>query len=189
MHTNTQRLALLTFTALAAFVMIALAGCGKVGEMAGEKAAEKMMEAQINQGGGNTKVDISQGGVTAEGTDEKGKAFKMEMGSAQLAEKDVGLPFYPGATPVENTGTRIRNGDVQMVSVELRAAAAPKAVAAWYREQLKARGEGKMVMDNAREDGGLQLTIIDSQQEQNLNVEVSADGDGSRVMLMHSSGK
>lgn len=189
MHTNSRRLLLLTFTALAAFVLIVLTGCGKVSEVAGEKAAEKMMEAQITEGGGQAKVDITHGGVTAEGTDEKGKAFKMEMGSAQLAEKDVGLPFYPGATPVENTGTRMRNGDNQMVSLELRAAAAPKVVAAWYREQLKARGEGKMVMDQARDDGGLQLTIIDSQQGQNLNVEVSAEGEGSRVMLMHSSGK
>lgn len=187
MHTTTTR----RHPALAAtltLALAALAGCGKVSEIASEKAAEKMIESQINQDGGNTKVDLSKGGVTAEGTDKDGKAFKMEMGSAQVAEQDIGLPFYPGAKPVENTGTRIRNGEMQMVSLELQANAPAKDVAGWYRQQMKARGEGAMLIDNARDDGGLQLSIIDEKSKQNLNIEVSADGDGSRITLMHSSG-
>jgi hypothetical protein len=179
-------------TLLSAATAVTLSACGKVGEAvsqkASEKATEKLIEAQINKDGGNAKVDLSQGGATVEGTDENGKAFKMEMGSAQVSEQDLGLPFYPGAKPIENKGTRIRNGDVQMASVELASAAAPKQVAGWYREQLKGRGEGKMVIDQAREDSGVSLSIVDGQHNESLSVEVSADGDGSHISLMHSSG-
>src|SRR5262249_18379605 len=112
---------------------LALTACHKVAdavtEKATEKATEKLIEAQINKDGGNAKVDLSGGGATVEGTDKDGKAFKMEMGSAQVNEQELGLPFYPGAKPLENKGTRIRNGDVQMASVELASAAAPKQVA------------------------------------------------------------
>jgi hypothetical protein len=189
MHTTTSgALRAVSLAALLAALALA-AGCGKVSEMAGERATEKMIEAQMNQGGGNAKVDLSQGGVTAEGTDEQGRAYKMEMGSAQLAEKDIGVPFYPGAKPMENTGTRIRNGESQMMSLELRAGAAPKEVAGWYREQMKPRGEGAMVIDNARDDGGLQLSIIDGKKKENLSIEVAADGDGSRITLVHAVGQ
>lgn len=172
-----------------AALAVVLTGCGKVSEMTSERAAEKAIEAQMNQGGGNAKVDLSQGGVTAEGTDEQGRAYKMEMGSAQIAQKDIGLPFYPGAKPVDNSGSRIRNGESQMMSLELRADAAPKEVALWYREQMKARGAGAMVVDNTRDDGGLQLAIIDGKKKENLNIEVAAEGDGSRITLVHAVGQ
>jgi hypothetical protein len=175
--------------ALALSALTLLAGCGKVSEIASERATEKMIEAQMNQGGGSAKVDLSKGGVTAEGTDEQGRAYKMEMGSAQLGEKDIGLPFYPGAKPLENSGTRIRNGESHMMSLELHAGAGPKEVAAWYREQMKPRGEGAMVVDSARDDGGLQLSIIDGKRKENVNVEVAADGDGSRITLVHAVGQ
>jgi hypothetical protein len=77
--------------------LLALAGCGKVQEAASEKAAEKMIEATIKDGS-NAKVDIHDGGVKVQGTDEKGQSFNMEMGSASISEKDLGIPFYPGAT-------------------------------------------------------------------------------------------
>jgi hypothetical protein len=160
--------------ALALSALALLAGCGKVSEIASERATEKMIEAQMNQGGG---------------TDEQGRAYKMEMGSAQLGEKDIGLPFYPGAKPLENSGTRIRNGESHMMSLELHAGAGPKEVAAWYREQMKPRGEGAMVVDSARDDGGLQLSIIDGKRKENVNVEVAADGDGSRITLVHAVGQ
>ncbi len=177
--------------ALALPLVLALAGCGKVADQASdkvaEKATEKLLEAQINKDGANAKVDLSKGGATVEGTDEHGKAFKMEMGSAQLGEADIGIPFYPGAKPVEQGGTRIRNGEVQMASLELDSSAAPKLVSAWYRDKLKASGEGRMVIDNASEDQGMQLSIIDSKTQENISVTVAAQDGGSRITLMHST--
>ncbi|HEV8690545.1 MAG TPA: hypothetical protein VGQ91_09645 [Ideonella sp.] len=184
------RFAIVTLIATASALY--LGACGKVGDMVSEKvsekATEKLIEAQINQDGGNAKVDLSQGGATVEGTDEKGKAFKMEMGSAQVSEQELGLPFYPGAKPIENKGTRIRNGELQMASVELASTAGAKQVAGWYREQMRPRGEGAMVIDSPREDNGLQLSIVDSKRNESLSVEVSAEGDGSVISLMRSSG-
>ncbi|HEX5682894.1 MAG TPA: hypothetical protein VFY73_02565 [Ideonella sp.] len=176
----------LTTLALAA-ALAGLAGCGKVTEMATEKATEKYMESQINQNGGNTKVDLSQGGMTAEGTDEHGKAFKMEMGSAKLSEADVKIPFYPGATPAENSGTRIKNGGGEMVSIELVTSDAAKTVSAWYRDKLKSTaGEGRTVIDSAAEDNGMSLAISDPKSNEAATVNVSPDGDGSRITLIHT---
>jgi outer membrane lipopolysaccharide assembly protein LptE/RlpB len=176
----------LTTLALAA-ALAGLAGCGKVTEMATEKATEKYMESQINQNGGNAKVDLSQGGMTAEGTDEHGKAFKMEMGSAKLSEADVKIPFYPGATPAENSGTRIKNGGGEMVSIELVTSDAPKTVSTWYRDKLKSTaGEGRTVIDSAAEDNGMSLAISDPKSNEAATVNVSSDGDGSRITLIHT---
>jgi hypothetical protein len=167
--------------------LVALTGCGKVSEMAGEKATEKLIESQINQGGGNAKVDLSQGGMTAQGTDEHGKAFKMEMGSAKLTEADVKVPFYPGAKTSENSGTRIQNAGGEMVSIELQTGDAAKTVSAWYRDKLKSTaGEGKTVIDSAAEDNGMSLMISDPKANESTTVSVSPDGDGSRIMLMHT---
>jgi hypothetical protein len=175
-------------TLVCAFAL-ALAGCGKVSEVATEKATEKMIESQINQDGGNAKVDLSQGGATVEGTDKDGKSYKMEMGSAAVTEADLGMPFYPGAKPVENGGTRIRNGEVQMASLELDSSAAPQEVSKWYRDQLKGRaGDGVTVIDNARDDKGMQLSILDSKKNESISVDVTPGGDsGSRITLVHSA--
>ncbi|MBI5269686.1 MAG: hypothetical protein HY856_08425 [Burkholderiales bacterium] len=195
MSTRLPRTALLT-TALAATLCTGLlAGCGKVAdsvsEAASEKAAEKMIEAQINQNGGNAKVDLSSGGVTAEGTDENGKAFKMEMGNAKVTEQELGLPFYPGAQPVADKGTRMRNGEMTMATVELSSDAEPQKVAEWYRGQLKGRGEGATVVDSSS-NGELQLMIVrDKPVQESMQVHVTAasEGGGSTITLMHSSGK
>jgi hypothetical protein len=173
--------------ALALIIATSLASCGKVTEIATQKATEKMIESQVTQDGGTAKVDLGkEGGVAVEGTDKDGKSFKMEMGSAQVTEKELGMPFYPGAKPVDKSGTRMRNGELQMASVELATDADAKKVSAWYREQLKAQSEGRTVIDSAK-DNGMQLHIIDEKAKQNLSVEVAADGDGSKVTLMRSS--
>lgn len=168
---------------------LALAGCGKVGEVATEKATEKMIESQISQDGGSAKVDLSQGGATVEGTDKDGKSYKMEMGSASVSEAELGLPFYPGAKPVDNGGTRIRNGEIQMASIELDSTASPQEVSKWYRDQLKGRaGAGVTVIDTASEDKGMQLAIMDSGKNESVSVQVAAGGEsGSRITLVHST--
>lgn len=173
---------------LAAMLAVAggLAACGKVTEVASQKATEKVIESQINKDGGNAKVDLSGGGATVQGTDKDGKAFKMEMGSAQLSEKDLGIPFYPGAKPKEQGGTRIQNDKGLMMSIELTSGDDAKKVATWYREQLKGRGEGAMVIDSAK-DKGMQLSIVNEKTNESLMIDVSADNDGSRITLMHST--
>lgn len=176
----------LTALALAA-ALTTLAGCGKVSEIATEKATEKYLESQMNKDGSNAKVDLSKGGMTAEGTDEHGKAFKVEMGSAKLSEADVKIPFYPGAKPSDNGGSRFKNEGGEMVTIELVTSDAPKAVSGWYRDKLKATaGEGKTVIDSAAEDNGMSLMISDPKANESTTVSVAPDGDGSRITLMHA---
>jgi hypothetical protein len=174
---------------LAALCLALLPGCGKVTEMATQKATEKLIEAQVNKDGGNAQVKLGDGGVKVEGTDEQGKSFKMEMGSAKLTEADLDMPFYPGAKPTENGGTRIVNGDGAMLSQELSSTDAPAKVAAWYREQLKPRMAGNTVIDQAQ-DQGMSLSILPNKEgNSSLTVSVSADDQGSKIALMHSSQK
>lgn len=164
-----------------------LPGCGKVTEIATQKATEKMIEASINKDGSNAQVKLGDGGATVQGTDEKGNAFKMEMGSAKLSEADLDMPFYPGAKPTENGGTRIVNGDGAMLSQELSSTDAPAKVAAWYREQLKPRMAGNTVIDQAQ-DQGMTLSILPAKDGNfSLTVNVSGDDQGSKIALMHSS--
>jgi hypothetical protein len=177
--------------ALAALGLVAgLTACGKVQEVATQKATEKLIEASINKDGNtNAKVDMSSGGMKVEGQDEHGKAFKMEMGSAQISEKELGLPFYPGAKLTENKGTRIVNGDGMMMQVELTSSDDPKKVSEWYRTQLKGANNGpdKMVMDQGKEKG-MTLSISDTKVESNVMVDVSDDGgSGSHISLMYSA--
>jgi hypothetical protein len=174
---------------LAALLLTSLGACQKLTEVATEKAAEKMIESQINKNGSDAKVDLGNGGVKVEGKDENGKAFKMEMGSAQISEKELGLPFYPGAKLTENKGTRIVNGDGMMMQVELTSSDDPKKVSEWYRTQLKGANNGpdKMVMDQGKEKG-MTLSISDTKVESNVMVDVSDDGgSGSHISLMYSA--
>jgi hypothetical protein len=177
---------LLTRLCLGALCLALLPGCGKVTEMATQKAAEKMMEASINKDGSQVQVKLGEGGVKAEGTDENGKSFKMEMGSAKLTEADLGVPFYPGAKPDDNGGTRIVNGDGAMMSQALSSPDDPAKVAAWYREQLKPRMAGNTVIDQA-EGKGMSLSILAGKDgNSSLTVSVSAADQGSAITLMHS---
>jgi hypothetical protein len=74
-------------------------------------------------------VDIHDGGVKVQGTDEKGQSFNMEMGAPSIGEKDLGIPFYPGAKPVPNQSSRFVNGDHEMLQVELNSPDDAKKVA------------------------------------------------------------
>jgi len=175
------------FALPALLIPLALAGCGKVQEAASEKAAEKMIEATINKDGSNAKVDIHDGGVKVQGTDEKGQAFNMEMGSANISEKELGIPFYPGATVVPNQSSRFVNGGNEMLQVELNSPDDVKKVGDWYRAQLKGSTEGKMVMDQT-DAQGMSMTITDSQTESSMIIGVKAtEGQpGSTISLVHS---
>ena len=175
------------FALPALLIPLALAGCGKVQEAASEKAAEKMIEATINKDGSNAKVDIQEGGVKVAGTDEKGQSFNMEMGSAKISEKDLGIPFYPGATLAPNQSSRFVNGGNEMLQVELNSPDDAKKVGDWYRAQLKGSTEGKMVMDQS-DAQGMSMTITDSKTESSMIIGVKAtEGQtGSTISLVHS---
>ena len=169
---------------LALSLAAGLGGCGKVTEMAGEKAAEKMMESAISKDGGSAKVDISsEGTVKAEGVDKGGKAYKVEVGQADVSEKDIGVAFYPGAKV--DKGSRIANGDQLMVQVELVSSDGLSKVAEWYRGQLKPRMAGnQQAMEQTTQDSA--MLMVGGANDESLMVNITKDGDsGSRIGLVH----
>ena len=173
---------------LAALSLALTAGCGKVQEVASEKAAEKMIESAITKEGGTAKVELGgdSGTLKAEGVDKDGKSYKVEMGQTDVSEKDVGVAFYPGAKPEK--GSRIATGDVQMVQVELVSADAVPKVTEWYRAQLKPRMSGAQSMEQTSPESA--MLMVGNDKDDSLVVNISKEGDaGSRISLMHSGKK
>jgi len=164
-----------------------VSGCGKAQEAAGEKITEKMIESAISKDGGSAKVDIGkEGAVKAEGVDKDGKAYKIEMGQADVTEKEIGLAFYPGAKPEK--GNRMANGDSQMSQVELVSSDSVAKVTEWYRAQLKARpGKNEQSMEQVTADSAM-LMAGDAAGVDSLVININKEGDsGSRVSLMHGA--
>ena len=172
--------------ALGLLAAAGLSGCGKAKEAAGEAATEKMIESAISKDGGTAKVDISQGGVKAEGVDKDGKAYKVEMGQADVSEKDIGVPFYPGAKAEK--GTRIATGETQMTQVELVSTDDVPKVTEWYRAQLKSRpGPAGTSMEQVSADSAM-LMAGDEAGKDSLVINISKGSEGgSRVSLMHGT--
>lgn len=159
-----------------------LSACGKVQEA----ATEKMIEKSITQDGGSAKVDIQGGGgVKAEGVDKDGQAYKVEIGQAQVTEKELGLAFYPGAQHA--TASRMDTGDGRMVQVELTTGDDLAKVTEWYRAQLKGRaGAGAQSMEQVSAESA--MLMLGQGDNESLVVNISKDGNsGTRISLMHGS--
>jgi hypothetical protein len=170
---------------LVASLALALAGCGKVQEKAGEKMVEKAIESSMAKDGTQAKVDLSQGGMKVSTTDAAGKTTQMEMGNAKVSEADLGLPFYPGSKPTEGASMRVVSGTSSTLQVSLHSDDAADKVAAFYRDKLKAMSEGKQFMDMSHNDGAM-LTLVDDKAKSTLQVQVSKADKGSDVAIIAS---
>jgi hypothetical protein len=176
---STMESAMMKIAWVVVAVPLALAGCGKVQE----KATEKMIESSISKDGTQAKVDLSQGGIKVATTDASGKTTQMEMGNAKITEADLGLPFYPGASPKEGASMRIAQGSNVSLQQVLHSNDAPDKVAAFYRDKLKAMAEGKQLMDMSSGDGA-SISLIDDKAKSSMQVHVSkADDKGSDIMI------
>ena len=170
---------------LSLLCVVALAACGKAGEMASEKATEKIIESQMSKDGTQAKVNLSEGGMKVTTTDASGKTTQMEMGNAKISEADLGLPFYPGAKPTEGSGMRIANGASSTLQLGLHSDDAPDKVAAFYRDKLKAMAEGKQLMDMSSNEGA-SLSLVDEKTKSMMQVHVSKAEKGSDIALVAS---
>ena len=167
---------------IVALLALALAGCGKVQEKANEKMVEKAIESSMSKEGTQAKVDLSQGGMKVSTTDASGKTTQMEMGTAQISEADLGLPFYPGSKPTEGSSMRLVSGASSTLQVGLHSDDAPDKVAAFYRDKLKAMSEGKQLMDMSHNDGA-SLTLVDEKAKSTLQVHVNKAEKGSDIAI------
>jgi len=169
---------------LAILSVIVLAACGK----ASETAVEKVIESKMEKDGSKAKVDLSSGGMKVTTTDASGKTSQMEMGTAKVSEADIGVPFYPGTQPREGEMTKITSPEGSMFTVALHTDDAPDKVASFYRDKLKAQGQGKQLTDMSS-DGSYMLALTDDKTKQITQVTVAkGDGKGSDIQIMANKG-
>jgi hypothetical protein len=168
------------FTAAIAF---SLAGCGKVQEAAGEKAAEKMIESALSKDGTQAKVSMSEGGMKVATTDASGKSTQMELGGAKITEADLGVPFYPGAKANDSAAMRVATGDGVTLQMALQSDDTPDKVAAFYRDKLKAMAEGKQFTDMSSSEGA-SLSLMDDKARASLQVHVGKADKGSDITIL-----
>lgn len=166
-------------------IAISLGACGKVQEKTGEKMVEKAIESSMSKDGTQAKVNLSDGGMKVTTTDASGKSTQMEMGNAKISEAELGLPFYPGATPTEGSSMRIVNGASTSMQVGLHSDDAHDKVATFYRDKLKAMSDGRQLMDMSSNDGA-SLTLIDEKAKSSLQVHVSKAEKGSDIAISAS---
>lgn len=169
-------------TTVSLVLACALGACGKVQEKVAEKSVEKAIESSLSKDGTQAKVNLSEGGMKVTTTDAAGKSSQMEIGNAKVSEADVGLPFYPGATPTEGSSMRIVNGDSTSLQVGLHSDDAHDKVAAFYRDKLKAMADGKQLMDMSSNEGA-SISLIDEKAKSTLQVSVSKAEKGSDIAI------
>ncbi len=167
-------------TVLSLAVAVALVACSK----APEKAVEKMIESTIQKDGSKAKVDLSGGAAKITTTDASGKTSQIEMGAAKVGEAELGVPFYPGASPAEGSSTKVSTPDGSVYSVFLQSPDSPDKVAAFYRERLKAMSAGKQMMDMSGGDGSANLMLADEKEKTSVQVNVMKGAKGTDVQIV-----
>ena len=80
---------------------------------------------------------------------------------------------------------RIASGSSSTLQVGLHSDDAPDKVAAFYRDKLKARSEGKQFMDMSHNDGA-SLTLVDDKAKSTLQVHVNKAEKGSDIAIAAS---
>jgi len=161
---------------------LSLGACGKVQEKATEKALEKTIESSIAKDGTQAKVNLSEGGMKVTTTDASGKTSSMEIGNAQISEADLGLPFYPGAKPIEGGSMRNVSGGNVYLQLSMRSDDAHDKVAAFYRDKLKAMADGKQFTDMSGAEA-VSLSLVDDKTRSTLQVNVNKAENGSDVTI------
>ncbi|GMV00522.1 MAG: hypothetical protein KJZ98_05940 [Burkholderiaceae bacterium] len=169
-------------------VLFSLGGCEKAGQAVSEKAAgkavEKAVEQALQQDGTRAKVDIAEGSVRMTTTDAAGKTSEYQMGAADVTEKDVGVPFYPGAKALDGQSSRLVTPDGSTVSIGLRSSDAPAKVAAFYRDHLKAQAPGKQFVEMSGGDGNTMLALNDEKGESAVQVVIDKSDAETQIQIV-----
>ncbi|WP_028312617.1 hypothetical protein [Derxia gummosa] len=128
-------------------------------------------------------LQIAGNGVRATSVDGQGHATSYEVARADLGEAELGAPLYPGARLPADGGTRLAGASSELLVMRLGTRDAPAMVAAFYREQLRARADGRQLIDLTEPDGEavFLLTRADSTA---IQVRVRSDADGGSEITL-----
>ncbi len=161
---------------------LALGACGKAQEAVTEKMIEKAIESQIEKDGTQAKVDLSGGNTRITTTDAQGQTSVLEMSGAKVEASEIGLPFYPGAEPVEKESVRMQTPGGSMVMVALDSTDSVEKIAAFYRDKLRAMSTGKTMIDNAS-DQDVTMLVADSNSKNSVSVSITRQDNKQRITL------
>lgn len=177
-----------TAAVLGVAALLALGGCNKAGEAVSDKAAEraveKAVESALQKDGTRAKVDIAEGSVRMTTTDATGKTSEFQMGAADVTEKDVGVPFYPGAKPLDGQASRLVTPEGSTVSIGLRSSDAPAKVAGFYRDHLKAQAPGKQFVEMSGGDGNTMLALNDEKGASAVQVVIDKSDAETQIQIV-----
>lgn len=162
-----------------------ITACGKVEEKTSEKLAEAAIESAMKKdGASDAKVDLSTGGVKATVTDKNGKSQTLELNNAKVTEQDAGIPFYPGATPIEGSSSRISSAEGNAVSTTLSTGDALDKVVAFYSPQIKRLAAGKQMIESS--EGGEYSWMVSGASgtaNDSLMVQARRNGNATEIMI------
>lgn len=94
------------------------------------------------------ETTVSEGGMS--GHNEKGEKFS--MGTASVTEKELGLPFYPGSTPLERRDMKVEEQGKHTVLSARATKDSPAKVIEFYKSKVDKPAE--TVTDQIASMGG-----------------------------------
>ncbi len=118
----------------------------------------------------------------------KGQTTQIEAGNASITEAELGLPVYPGAKMNAGSASRVTMPEGTMVSVSMHSSDPPAKVAAFYRDLLRARAQGKQFMDTSTGEGAL-LLLNDEATRSGVQISIGQADGGTDVQLQVITGK
>lgn len=121
--------------------------------------------------------------TTITSTDENGNTTVMEFGTSGIGEADLGVVLHPGATAVPGATTCTRTPEGTMVMAQYASKASLDDVAAFFRDQFRARSAGKQLMETSGDDTVV-LVLADTLSSDMVQVVISSMEAGSAFQIM-----
>jgi hypothetical protein len=160
---------------------LAFAGCQPAST--GPTPAEAAAEALKAQGAREAQVQMQAGSFRATLTQGDGRTALVSVGVDAVMPADLGVPWYPGATPDPVRTSKVSNADGHVATVLLNSADRPERVLDFYRERITAV-PGGAVLESRTADGAASLVLADDGRASATQIVVAATPTGSEITLL-----
>lgn len=162
-------------------VAASLVACGKAGDTPPGQA--KAQEPVAAGKAAPTLETISGGNGRFTATDTQGRTVAQAQALATVAETELGVAIFPGATALPMSGTRMQLPEGTTVTAAYNSAEGLDKVTAFYREQLRTQAAGKQLHYEPGANGA-GLTLIDEQAGTSVQVVLNAVGTGTSIQIV-----
>lgn len=167
--------------ALPLSVGLLLGGCEP--QSPNPSAAEAAADALKAQGAKDAQVQMQTDSFRATLTQGDGRTAQVAVGAGTVNPSDLGVPWYPGATPDPSRTSKVSSLDGQVATVLLSSADRPERVLDYYRERVTAVAGGA-VRESRTADGAASLVLADEASASATQIVVAATPTGSEITLL-----